>query len=302
MRSDVDPKVFLSEVFQLPYYELDGLGETATDERLTTIILDALPEEMNSTVRTQSVKDPDLGLEEIIGMSKTIFINHPEMSSVPKRSKASCRKVWSNAHEPGTDNVCESAMTLTCHYYCKKAGHKKKHCKELLGKSDKPSNVENGTKNGAHIIILIDIRMRITINSISRGKRGARITRKSGTHLDTSAITRDMVAVTLPLTVKLQKTRCNVTGCIKCDCNGKVESKTTEDDKPNNKPPGVGFSFAMCHPSLSQEADGFQLLVDSGSSKHFIDPELIHGVKSIMQDYTKRPGTTCYAVPHRVYC
>ena len=117
-----------------------------------------------------------------------------------------------------------------------------------------------------------------------------------------------MVAATLPLTVKLQKNETfaadsNVTGCIKCDCNGKkVESKTTEDDEPNNKPPGIGFSFAMCHPSLSQEADGFQLLVDSGSSKHFIDPELIHGVKSRMQYYTKRPGTTCYAVPHRVCC
>ena len=117
MRSDVDPKVFLSEIFQLRY-ELDGLGETATDESLTTIILDALPEEMNSTVRTQSVKDPDLGLEEIIGMSKTIFTNHPEKSSVPKRSKASCRKVWSNARE--------SARTLSCHH-CKTPGHRKKY-------------------------------------------------------------------------------------------------------------------------------------------------------------------------------
>ena len=79
----------------------------------------------------------------------------------------------------------------------------------------------------------------------------------------------------------------NVTGCDKCHFNGKVEIKTTEDDKPNNAPPGIGFSFAMCHPPLSQEADGFQLLVDSGSSKHFIDPELIHGVKSRMQEFTR---------------
>ena len=43
----------------------------------------------------------------------------------------------------------------------------------------------------------------------------------------------------------------------------------------------------MCHPPLSQEADGFQLLVDSGSSKHFIDPELIPGVESRMQEYTR---------------
>ena len=38
---------------------------------------------------------------------------------------------------------------------------------------------------------------------------------------------------------------------------------------------------------LSQQVDGFQLLVDSGSSKHFIDPELIHGVESRMLEYTR---------------
>ena len=40
MRSDVDPDVFLSEVFQLLDELNDHLGETVTDERLTTIILD----------------------------------------------------------------------------------------------------------------------------------------------------------------------------------------------------------------------------------------------------------------------
>ena len=45
MRCDVDPDVFFSEVFQLRD-ELDDPGETVTNERLTTIILDALPEEM----------------------------------------------------------------------------------------------------------------------------------------------------------------------------------------------------------------------------------------------------------------
>ena len=79
MRSDIGPDVFLSEVFQL-CYELNDLGETVTDERLTTIILDALPEEMYSAVKMHSITDPDLGLAEIIGMMKTIFINHSERS------------------------------------------------------------------------------------------------------------------------------------------------------------------------------------------------------------------------------
>ena len=39
---------------------------------------------MYSTVKMQSVRDLDLGLEDIIGMVKTIFINHSERSWVPK--------------------------------------------------------------------------------------------------------------------------------------------------------------------------------------------------------------------------
>ena len=86
IRSDIDPDVFLSEVFQLRD-ELNDLGEIATDESLTNIILDALLEEMYSKVKMQSVRGPELELEEIIGKIKTIFINHSERSSIPKRSK-----------------------------------------------------------------------------------------------------------------------------------------------------------------------------------------------------------------------
>ncbi|CAN0450114.1 unnamed protein product, partial [Ascophyllum nodosum] len=50
---------------------------------------------------------------------------------------------------------------------------------------------------------------------------------------------------------------------------------------------GIGFSFACCHPPLSHRADGFQMLVDSWSSKHFVDPKLVHRVETRMQDYTK---------------
>ena len=50
MRSGIDSDVFLSEVVQLRD-ELNHLGETVTDERLTTIILDALPEEITPQLK-----------------------------------------------------------------------------------------------------------------------------------------------------------------------------------------------------------------------------------------------------------
>ena len=61
MRSDIDQDVFLSKVFQLRD-ELSDLGEAISDEPLTTIILDALPEELYSTVTLQSMRNPELGL------------------------------------------------------------------------------------------------------------------------------------------------------------------------------------------------------------------------------------------------
>ena len=143
-KPDIDPDVFLSKVLQLRD-ELNDLSETVTYERLTTIILNATPKEMYSTVKMQSVKYPDLGLEEIIGMMKTVFANYSERSSVLKRSQESYRKVRISDREPRIDNVRESTMILTCHN-CKKLGHKKKDCKELIETSDKPSNVENGTR------------------------------------------------------------------------------------------------------------------------------------------------------------
>ena len=78
-----------------------------------------------------------------------------------------------------------------------------------------------------------------------------------------------------------------MTGCDKCSCENKVENKCTEIDDESNTPPCIGFSFAMYHMPLSQEMEGFQPLVDSRSSKHFADPELICGVESRTLEYTR---------------
>ena len=80
--------------------------------------------------------------------------------------------------------------------------------------------------------------------------------------------------------------------------DGKI-SNSNESGVEYSSPPGIGFSFACCHPPLSHQADGFQMLVDSGSSKHFVDPKLIRKVESRMQDYTEiYPPTEVKAVDH----
>ena len=65
-------------------------------------------------------------------------------------------------------------------------------------------------------------------------------------------------------------------GCRSCCCsNGKVAKKSNEESEVEySPPPGMGFSFACCHPPLSHQTDDFQMLVDSGSSKHFVDSKL----------------------------
>ena len=83
MRSGIDPDVFLSEIFQLRD-ELSSLDEVVVDERLTTITLDALPDNIYSTVKIQSIRDSELGLKEIRSLTKAMFIN-PSEKSVSKR-------------------------------------------------------------------------------------------------------------------------------------------------------------------------------------------------------------------------
>ena len=116
MSSDIDPDAFLSRVSQLRD-EFGDLGEIVSNERLAIAILDAVSEEMYSTVKTQSIRDPDLRLEEVIRMTKTIFMYHPERSSVPKKSQDSYRKSRDiSCREPIMNGRVSAMVTIiTCH-------------------------------------------------------------------------------------------------------------------------------------------------------------------------------------------
>ena len=97
-------------------------------------------------MKMQSMRDPELGLEETHSMMKTIVINTRRGRRFPKGVR-SYRKSCDNSGRRPTMNDQESAMAtvFTCHNY-KRSGHKKKDCNRLNKKSDKSSNVENGTK------------------------------------------------------------------------------------------------------------------------------------------------------------
>ena len=161
-----------------------------------------------------------------------------------------------------------------------------------MGKLDEPSNVENGTRKWySYYHSKGHSNENWYKQQPQPGKRWCTY-RKSGSHSDDQYYhqrngSRNSSADSKSTKDETFVADSDVTGCDKCSCNGKVESKSTEDDQPNNTPPGIGFSFTMCHPPLSQEANGFQLLVDSGSSKHFIDPELIRGIESTMLENTR---------------
>ena len=131
MKPDTDPDVFLSEINQI-CNELSALDKTISTERLTTIILDALPVNMYSTVKLEAVRDPDLSLEQIQLMMRTIFINHSEMLSVTKNNPEYNRYQGSNhrGRETGRESAMSTAFITICHY-CKKAGHKVRECKQL---------------------------------------------------------------------------------------------------------------------------------------------------------------------------
>ena len=81
----------------------------------------------------------------------------------------------------------------------------------------------------------------------------------------------------------------NPTGfVVKFCCNCIRENNSSEsNDESYFSPLGIGFILTACHLPLSQQADGFEILVDSGSSKPYINPELTRGVESRMLEYMK---------------
>ena len=133
MKPDTDPDVFLSEMNQI-HSELSVLDEAVSTERLSTIILDAWPAKMYSTVKLEAIRDPDLSLEQIQQMMIMIFITHSERVSFTKKNQESKRYQESNRRDRENDR--ESAMStffITCHY-CKNPDHKVRNCKIKLGR------------------------------------------------------------------------------------------------------------------------------------------------------------------------
>ena len=130
MKPDTDPDVFLLEINQIRD-ELGVLDETISTECLTTMILDAFPAEMYSTVKLEAILDPDLSLKHVQRMMRTIFINHSERLSVKKNNPESNRYQGSNrrGRETGRESAMSTAL-ITCHYR-KKTSHKVRECKKM---------------------------------------------------------------------------------------------------------------------------------------------------------------------------
>ena len=267
MRSDIDPDVFLS-VFQLRN-ELSDLGKTVSNERSTTIFLGELPEEMYSTIKMQSIRDPELGLEKIMSMMRTIFINHPERSSVSKRSKESYRKSRDNSGREATINGSAMATVITCHN-CKRPEHKMKDCKQLMERSDESSDVDNGTRkwcschqpNGHSNE---DYYQQQSESANSDNKTRWCSYHKSRSHSNDQCYHQRDGSRSSPADSKSTNDETlvadsNMTGCdSKFCCKCKAENNYNDsNDESYSPPPEIGFAFAACHEPLSQEVDGIR--------------------------------------------
>ena len=116
MKADTDSDVFLSEVDQLRDKICD-LEEVVVTDHLTTKTLDALPAEKYSTIKVQVIRYPDLNLEKIERMMKTIFVNHSKRLPFTEKSQQS------NRSDRGNDRGSAMSTVMICHYY-PKPGHK----------------------------------------------------------------------------------------------------------------------------------------------------------------------------------
>ena len=80
---------------------------------LATIILDALPAEMYSTVKLEAIQDPDLSLEQIQRMMRNIF-NHLKRVPVTKNNQES--KMYQQSNHRGREHVRECS-DVNCFYH-----------------------------------------------------------------------------------------------------------------------------------------------------------------------------------------
>ena len=165
-------------------------------------------------------------------------------------------KKWCSYHQTSShsDKQCYHQMGKTenhegekkwCSYH-QTSSHSDKQCYHQLGKTEKIKNVRQKKWCSLH-------------NSTNHSNQECFQQRKSSNCKDSDGRNSEEHE-----TYVVDST---AVGCKSCCCsNGKVAKKSNKESEVEySPPPGIGFSFACYHPPLSQRADGFQMLVDSGS-------------------------------------
>ena len=177
-------------------------------------------------------------------MTNTIFINHSERSSVPKKSQESYRKSCDISGRETTMSGRESAMvTIIIIHNCKRPGHKRKDCNQLIKIRIRQVTWRTPQGSGVHTINLTTTRTRTAISS-SRSQQiamiitdGGRITKAEATQI-ISAITQRNGSHRSPADSKSTKEKTfvadsNVTVCdstFSCKCKRKKRYDESNDE------------------------------------------------------------------------
>ena len=150
---------------------------------------------------------------------------------------------------------------IACHN-CKRPGHKKKDCNRLNKNSDRSNNVEDSARKWCSCHQSNDhsnenCHQQQSEPANSENKIRWSSYHKSRRHSDDQCYHQRNGNRSFPTDSKSAKDETfvadnNVTGCgSKFCCNCKRENNSHEsNDESNSPPPGIGLSFAMCHPFL----------------------------------------------------
>ena len=83
---------------------------------------------MYSTSRVQSIRNPDLRLEDIVSTIKTININYSERSLVPKMIREPYRQSRDRGCETKMNGRKAAMATVIIYLNCKRSRNKKNGC------------------------------------------------------------------------------------------------------------------------------------------------------------------------------
>ena len=288
-----DPDTFLSRVYQLRD-ELENAGETVSEERLTDIVLEGLTSDY-AMIKYNAECDPDISIQDIETTMRNMYANRVARKITSSKSYGRDSSMLVTSMPQHSSNQ-SSKFRGKC-FRCGRMGHTIKECRSRqqsnsgnralkwcsLHNTPKHDDSEcraqlNNREGSSNAAISYNHRGRNPRHRNNNRNYNSRNNNSNSNNFEghqrqANTAVADSASTTAPSTNQEQPTATSTASTVVDTCG---------------PPNGVGFSFLSgCDNHSTPDHILLKLAVDSGSSGHFLDSQLLPGIDQHMVEYTK---------------